>query len=137
MKIRQKPEKSEEKSVMFFETTVGLLIKRSLCPFFLLSFERDAVLDAIWHQKTHKTESTYAANLIKGMGGVTRTDQMPKPDAATRKSGTGNGAGKKFRPYGFIIDVQCLCHLLNTGRCNLKYVVPVELFDGCFPQVSL
>lgn len=66
------------------------------------------------------------------MGGVTRTDQMPKPDFATRKSGTGNGVGKKFSPYGLIIDVQCLCHLLNTGRCNLKYVVPVELFDILF-----
>lgn len=47
MKISQKREKSEEKSVTFFERTVGLLIKRSLCPFFLLSFERDAVLDDI------------------------------------------------------------------------------------------
>lgn len=62
---------------------------------------------------------------------------MPKPDFATRKSGTGNRVGKKFSPYGFIIDVQCLCHLLNTGRCNLKYVVLIELFDGFFPHIFL
>lgn len=68
---------------------------------------------------------------------MSRTDEMPKPDFATRKSGTGNGVGEKFSPYGFIFDVQCLCHLLSTERCSLKYVVLFELFDGFFTHIFI
>jgi len=87
--------------------------------------------------RKHTNKPTHATNFIKGMGGVTRRDQMLKPYFATRKSVyLGVDGVKKFSPYVLIIDVQCLCHLPRREKCNCKYTVLTEASDGCFPHIS-